>query len=99
MVIIVRAELKSTGLWSSDDEPIVVSALGLSDRLALALDDWTAFYDEMSGDLADPDMLAEFVGQGFKIAHGIRRELKGSEVWFARPDTGELAAIELRRSR
>ena len=80
------------GVLSRDDLP-------LSDRLLRTIDDWAAFYDDLGGEITDVDVAHEFVGQGFKIAHALRRELKGSTVHLEHPVTGELALIELRRPR
>ena len=44
--------------------------------------------------MSDRDVVDEFVGQGFKIAHAIRRELKGSTIWLDHPDTEERTLIE-----
>jgi len=91
--------MDDSGLWSPDGEPIPTAALPLSDRLVEALADWVSFYRELGGEFEAPGVADEFVSQGYKIAHGVRRELKGSTVWLERFDTGERIPIELRRPR
>lgn len=97
--IVLRAETPGSGLWDPAGSAINVAELPLSDRLTAALADWMAFYQEVDGVLDTPEIIDEFVSQGYKIAHGVRRELKGSTVWFDRPDSGERVSIELRRPR
>jgi len=63
----------------------------------VALEDWTIFFEDVGGAMSDKDIENEFVGQGFKIAHAIRRELKGSSVWLDHPVTDERTEIMLRR--
>lgn len=60
----------------------------------MALQDWADFFDDVGGAMSDSDVVEEFVGQGFKIAHAIRRELKGSTVWFEHPVSEERTRIE-----
>ena len=95
--VVVRAELTGTGLWTQDGVSIAVGDLPLSDRLICVLDDWMAFYDDLGGELSDDDVRQEFVGQGYKIAYAIRRELKGSTVWLTPPNSDELIAVDYRR--
>ena len=97
--IVLRPEAEGSGLWTPQGDPISVGELPLSDRVVAALADWVSFFRELDGDLEDPQVLHEFISQGYKIGHGIRRELKGSTVWLHRVDTGELVSIELRRPR
>lgn len=73
--------------------------VGLTDRLVDALTDWAAFFDEVGGDLADAEVAEEFVGQGYKIAHKLRGELKGSTVHLMHPVTGERIEIVRRTVR
>jgi hypothetical protein len=90
------------GEWpvvTSDGAVLARDGLPLSDRLLRAIDDWASFFDDVGGEITDVDVAHEFVGQGFKIAHALRRELKGSTVHLEHPVTGELAPIELRRNR
>ena len=90
------------GEWpiiGADGTHIERDGLPLSDRLLRTIDDWTEFFDDVGGEITDVDIAHEFVGQGFKIAHALRRELKGSTVHLEHPVTGELAPIELRRPR
>lgn len=68
-------------------------ALGLTSRLVNACEDWAAFFTDVAGDLGDPVVAHEFVSQGYKIAHKIRSELKGSEVWFVHPVTSKREQI------
>ncbi len=91
--VIVRAELEGGPLWTVGGETIDPRSLPLSDRVLVALDDWISFFDDVGGEIGDRDVLDEFVGQGFKISHAIRRELKGSTVWFHRPDLDEQVEI------
>ena len=78
---------------------IVPDSLPLSQRVLTAMEDWTIFWDDVGGAISDPEIMDEFVGQGFKIAHAARRELKGRTVWFQHPVTDERHEIELRRPR
>ncbi len=82
-----------------DRQAIARDELPLSDRLIRTIEDWAAFFDDVGGEITDVDVAHEFVGQGFKIAHALRRELKGSTVHLEHPVTGEMVPIELRRSR
>lgn len=97
--VIVRAEVGAFPLWTPSGVNIVPNSLPLSSRVLVALEDWTDFFDDVGGAMSDPEIVEEFVGQGFKIAHAIRRELKGSCVWIQHPVTDERFEIELRRSR
>ncbi len=96
---VVHAQLRAGSLWRRVDDRLdaaVPGEVGLSGRLVAAFDDWTEFFDEVEGDLADPVVAAEFVSQGFKIAHRLRAEIKGSEVHLVHPTTGE--SIEITRT-
>ena len=97
--LIVRAEIGRWPIVTARGEAVERTALPLSVRLVEALDDWARFFDDVGGEITDVDVAHEFVGQGFKIAHALRRELKGSTVHLEHPVTGELAPIELRRAR
>lgn len=97
--IVVRAEVGAFPLWTPAGENVVPDSLPLSPRLLLALQDWTDFFDDVGGAMSDGDVVDEFVGQGFKLAYAIRRELKGSEVWFVHPVTDEAVVVEHRRVR
>ena len=57
------------------------------------MNDWQSFFDEVGGDLSDPEVADEFVGQGFKIAHRIRAEKKASSVHLEHPVTGDIVEI------
>ncbi len=92
--LILEAEVGAFPLWTPDGDNVVPDSLPLSPRVLIALEDWTAFYDDVGGAMSDRDVVAEFIGQGYKIAHAIRRELKGSTVWLADPVTGERVLIE-----
>ncbi len=96
VVLTVRAEVGAFPLWSPDGRNVVPDSLPLSRRVLAALQDWTDFFDDVGGAMSDPEIVDEFVGQGFKIAHAIRRELKGSVVWFTHPVTEERVRIERR---
>ncbi len=93
--LIVRAEVDTSGLWGPDGDSVAPGSLRLSQRVLTALDDWTTFWNDVGGEISDSEVMDEFIGQGFKIAHGIRRELKGSSVWFDHPKTGERVEIVL----
>ena len=67
--------------------------------MLIALEDWTVFFDDVGGAMSDRDVIDEFVGQGFKLAHAIRRELKGSTVWLDHPVTDDRTLIERRGPR
>ena len=97
--LIVRAEVGAFPLWTPDGRNVVPDSLPLSPRVLIALQDWTDFFDDVGGAMSDPEIVDEFVGQGYKIAHAIRRELKGSTVWLEHPVTGERAPIERRVPR
>ena len=97
--LVLRAEVGAFPLWTPDGTNVVPDSLPLSPRVLVALEDWTAFWDDVGGAVSDPDVLAEFVAQGFKIAHAVRRELKGSSIWLDHPVTDERVEIELRRVR
>lgn len=84
------------GQWAVRDESDAVvdpAALPLSDRLLVAIGDWGGFFDEIDGDLSDDMVAEEFLGQGFKIAHRLRQELKGRSIYYSHPQTGELVEI------
>lgn len=93
----LHAEVGAFPLWTADGENVVPDSLPLSQRLLEALEDWTTFYDDVGGAMSDPEIVEEFVGQGYKIAHAIRRELKGSTVWLSHPVTEERVLIERRK--
>lgn len=99
MEVVLRAEVGAFPLWTPAGENIVPNSLPLSRRVLVALEDWTDFFDDVGGAMSDRDIVEEFVGQGYKIAHAIRRELKGSTVWLQHPVTDERVAIEIRRPR
>ena len=96
---LLRATVRETPIWTVAGEAVDPRSLPLSERLQVALDDWAAFYDDVGGEIGDADVLDEFVSQGFKIGHAMRRELKGRTVHFEHPATGERIRIELRRRR
>jgi len=97
--LIVRAEVGAFPLWTPDGRNVVPDSLPLSPRVLIALQDWTDFFDDVGGAMSDPEIVDEFVGQGYKIAHAIRRELKGSTVWLKHPVTDERVLIERRVPR
>jgi len=97
--LILRAEVGAFPLWTPHGDNIVPDSLPLSQRVLTAMEDWTIFWDDVGGAISDPEIMEEFVGQGFKIAHAARRELKGRTVWFQHPVTDERHEIELRRPR
>ena len=97
--LILRAEVGAFPLWTPHGDNIVPDSLPLSQRVLTAMEDWTIFWDDVGGAISDPEIMDEFVGQGFKIAHAARRELKGRTVWFQHPVTDERHEIELRRPR
>ncbi len=76
-----------------DGAVVEPSELPLSPRLLAAIADWRSFYDEVAGDISGPEVAEEFVGQGYKIAHAMRRELKGRTIYFLQPVTKELVKI------
>ena len=92
--LVLRAEVGAFPLWTVDGDNVVPDSLPLSPRVLVALEDWTAFFDDVGGAMSDRDVIDEFVGQGFKIAHVIRRELKGSTIWLDHPVTDERMLIE-----
>lgn len=94
--LILRAQVGAFPLWTDAGENVIPDSLPLSPRVLVALRDWADFFDYVGGAIGDSDVLDEFVSQGFKIAHAIRRELKGSTVWFEHPVTEERAPIERR---
>ena len=96
---LLRATVRETPIWTVGGEAVDPRSLPLSDRMLIALDDWAAFYDDVGGEIGDADVIDEFVSQGFKIAHAMRRELKGRTVHFEHPVSGERIRIELRRRR
>ena len=97
--LVLRAEVGAFPLWTVDGENVVPDSLPLSSRVLIALEDWTVFFDDVGGAMSDRDVIDEFVGQGFKLAHAIRRELKGSTVWLDHPVTEERTLIERRGPR
>ena len=97
--LVLRAEVGAFPLWTVDGENVVPDSLPLSPRVLIALEDWTVFFDDVGGAMSDRDVIDEFVGQGFKLAHAIRRELKGSTVWLDHPVTEERTLIERRGPR
>ena len=97
--MILRAQVGAFPLWDAADQNVVPDSIPLSPRLLMALQDWADFFDDVGGAMSDSDVVEEFVGQGFKIAHAIRRELKGSTVWFEHPVSEERTRIERRNQR
>lgn len=95
----MRAEVGAFPLWDPDGQNVVPNSLPLSPRVLVALQDWADFYDDVGGAMSDYEIVDEFVGQGFKIAHAIRRELKGSTIWLDHPVTEERTLIERRVPR
>lgn len=95
--LLVWAVSGSSPLWTdpADGKPVSVDpgSLGLTARLVDALVDWASFFTEVEGDLADAGVAAEFVGQGFKVAHKVRGELKGSRVHLIHPVSAERIEI------
>ena len=96
---VLRAEVAAFPLWTDDGDNVIPDSLPLSPRLLAALADWAGFFDDVGGEVSDREVLDEFVGQGFKIAHALRRELKGTRIWFEHPVTGERVLIEHRAPR
>ena len=96
---VIRAEVGAFPIWTENGENVVPDSLPLSQRLLSAMQDWTTFFDDVGGAISDGDVMDAFVSQGFKIAHTMRRELKGSSVYFEHPDTGERFEIALRRPK
>jgi len=92
--LVLRAEVGAFPLWTPGGDNVVPDSLPLSQRLLQAMEDWTAFFDDVGGAMSDHEIVDEFVGQGYKIAHVMRRELKGSTVWLDHPVTGERFPIE-----
>lgn len=90
---ILRAVVGEPPIWSVDGTAASPASLPLSQRLLSAIDDWKNFFDEIDGDLSPTEVAEEFVGQGFKIAHAMRRELKGRLIYFSQPVSGELLKI------
>ena len=97
--LVLRAEVGAFPLWTVAGENVVPDSLPLSPRVLVALEDWAAFFDDVGGAMSDRDVIDEFVGQGFKLAHAIRRELKGSTVWLDHPVTDDRSLIERRGPR
>jgi len=97
--LVLRAEVGCAPLWTLDGTNVAPDSLPLSDRLLVALHDWRDFFNDVGGAMSDADIVEEFVGQGFKIAHVLRRELKGSTVWYSHPVTGETERIVRRTAR
>lgn len=92
--LVLSAAVGAFPLWTVAGENVVPDSLPLSPRLLIALEDWTNFFDDVGGAMSDKDIENEFVGQGYKIAHAIRRELKGSTIWLEHPVTEERVRIE-----
>jgi hypothetical protein len=88
----LRATVGAGPIWNETNE-VDAATLPLSPRLLIAIKDWQSFFSEASGDLGDVHTSEEFVSQGFKIAHGLRRELKGRRVFYQHPVTAEEIAI------
>lgn len=97
--LILQAEVGAFPLWTPEGDNVVPDSLPLSPRVLIALEDWTAFYDDVGGAMSDAEIVEEFVGQGYKIAHAIRRELKASTIWLCHPVTEERVRIERRTPR
>ena len=97
--LVVSAQVGAFPLWTPDGDSVIPDSLPLSPRLLMALQDWADFFDDVGGAMSDSDVVEEFVGQGFKIAHAIRRELKGSMIWLEHPVTGDFTPIERRTPR
>jgi len=97
--LVVRAQVGAVPLWTPTGENVMPDSLPLSRRVVTALEDWADFFDDVGGAMSDRDIVEAFVGQGFKIAHAIRRELKGSTVWLEHPVTDERFLIERRVPR
>ena len=97
--LIVRAEVGAVPLWTPTGQNVLPNSLPLSHRVVTALEDWADFFDDVGGAMSDGDIVEAFVSQGFKIAHAIRRELKGSTVWLQHPVTDERFPIERRVPR
>lgn len=91
--LVLRAEVGAFPLWTPAGENVIPDSLPLSDRVLIALQDWTDFFDDVGGAMSDRDVIDEFVGQGYKIAHVMRRELKGSTIWLDHPVTDERVHI------
>lgn len=89
----LRADLGTGPICDDAGNEVDLQHLPLSQRLVLALTDWSEFFGEVEGDLSDPDIAAEFVGQGYKLAHALRRELKGRSIYYLEPVTGERLPI------
>lgn len=92
--LVLRAEVGAFPIWTVDGDNVVPDSLPLSRRLLHALEDWTAFFDDVGGAMSDREIVDEFVGQGYKIGHVMRRELKGSTIWFDHPVSAERVLIE-----
>lgn len=95
-MFVLRAETGAHPIWDEQNRSVPPDSLPLSPRLLVAIADWVAFWEEVGGAINDADILDEFVSQGFKIAHGMRRELKGTTIYFEHPTTGERTEILLR---
>ncbi|NNC81843.1 MAG: hypothetical protein HKN94_17005 [Acidimicrobiales bacterium] len=93
---VVRAEVGAFPVWTVGGDNVVPDSLPLSQRVLTAMQDWTSFFDDVGGAISDPEVLDEFVSQGFKIAHAMRRELKGATVHLDHPVTAERTEIVLR---
>ena len=94
---VLRAQLGAAPLWTPQGVSVAPASLPLSHRLLIAIDDWSAFYDDIGGEFTDDDVVDEFVGQGFKLAYALRRELKGHDVWFGHPLTDDLIKIDRKK--
>ncbi len=88
----LRATVDAGPIWNEAGE-VEAGTLPLSPRLLIAIGDWQSFFTEAPAGLTDADVAEEFVSQGFKIAHGLRRELKGRRVFYEHPVTGDEIAI------
>lgn len=100
-VWILQAEVGESPLRDDAGTTVSPTCLGLSERLVIAIEDWSTFFGEaggvISGPDVDPEITEEFVGQGFKIAHRLRSELKGRTVRFIHPVSRQSIAISPRR--
>lgn len=94
---VLCATLNESPIRDEAGHAVEPTTLPLSDRLLLALDDWSEFFDESNGHLDTDDestVVEEFVGQAFKLAHRLRSELKGRQIYLVHPATGERRKIE-----
>jgi hypothetical protein len=97
--LVLRAQLGDGPIRTSAGDPVTAEQLELSERLRVALADWSEFFQEVDGVLDTPDIADAFVSQAYKLATALRRELKGSDVWLWHPVAEELIEVELRRPR